>query len=133
MEEQASRLNGDPEQGSRTGRHRQGAWGGRGEYGGLHVFVHNVQTWLASYPRFHMHFAPTSASRLNQVERWFGLITDKLIRRGVHTSVTALEKDILAWVDIWNEDAKPFVWIKTAEEILASLELLLRRIKGEEH
>ncbi|MGI5292128.1 hypothetical protein ACQEVF_53735 [Nonomuraea polychroma] len=55
------------------------------------------------------------------------------VRRGVHTSVTALEKDILAWVDIWNEDPKPFVWIKTAEEILASLELLLHRIKGEEH
>lgn len=48
-------------------------------------------------------------------------------------SVTALEKDILAWVEVWNEDPKPFVWIKTAEEILASLELLLRRIKGEEH
>ncbi|MEV4251276.1 IS630 family transposase [Streptosporangium canum] len=90
-----------------------------------------VQTWLAGHPRFHMHFTPTSASWLNQVERWFGLITDKLIRRGVHTSVTALEKDILAWVDIWNEDPRPFVWVKTAEEILTSIELLLRRIKGE--
>ncbi len=89
-----------------------------------------VQTWLAAHPRFHVHFTPTSACWLNQVERWFALITDKLIRRGVHTSVTALEKDILAWVDIWNEDPKPFVWIKTAEEILESLELLLRRIKA---
>jgi transposase len=92
-----------------------------------------VQTWLASHPRFHMHFTPTSASWLNQVERWFGLITDKLIRRGVHKSVQALEKDILAWVETWNDDPKPFIWTKTADEILASLEQFLRRINGVAH
>jgi transposase len=92
-----------------------------------------IQTWLANHPRFHMHFTPTSASWLNQVERWFGLITGKLIRRGVHKSVQALEKDILAWVETWNEDPKPFIWTKTADEILASLEQFLRRINGEAH
>ena len=53
-----------------------------------------IRTWLASHPRFHVHFTPTGSSWINQVERWFGLLTDKLIRRGVHTSVQALENDI---------------------------------------
>ena len=92
-----------------------------------------IQAWLAAHPRFHLHFTPTSASWLNQVERWFGLITDKLIRRGAHKSVQALEKDILAWVETWNQDPKPFIWAKTADEILASLEQFLRRINGEAH
>ncbi len=68
------------------------------------------------HPRFHVHFTPTSSSWLNQVERWFGLLTEKLLRRGVHKSVKSLEKDILAWVDIWNKDPKPFIWTKSAEE-----------------
>ena len=88
-----------------------------------------VQEWLAKHPRFHIHFTPTSSSWLNQVERWFGLLTGKLLRRGVHKSVRQLEKDILAWVDNWNEDPKPFIWTKSAEEILESLGRLLRRIK----
>ncbi|GAB2991897.1 hypothetical protein GCM10027184_52400 [Saccharothrix stipae] len=58
---------------------------------------------------------------MNQVERWFGLLTDKLIRRGVHTSVTALENDITAWIDTWNDNPRPFTWTKTADEILNSL------------
>jgi hypothetical protein len=56
-------------------------------------------------------------------------LTDKLLRRGVHKSVKSLEKDILAWVDIWNEDPKPFIWTKSSEEILESIGRLLRRIK----
>src|SRR6266566_317825 len=92
-----------------------------------------VQQWLEKHPRFHMHFTPTSSSWLNQVERWFGLLTEKLLRRGVHKSVKQLEKDILAWVDIWNEDPKPFIWTKTAEEILESIGRLLRRIKDPGH
>ena len=92
-----------------------------------------VRQWLAKHPRFHVHFTPTSSSWLNQVERWFGLLTEKLLRRGVHKSVRQLEKDILAWVDTWNEDPKPFIWTKSAEEILESLGRLLRRIKDPGH
>ena len=58
---------------------------------------------------------------MNQVERWFGLLTDKLIRRGVHTSVQALENDIREWIATWNDNPRPFIWTKTADEILNSL------------
>ena len=75
-----------------------------------------------------MHFTPTGSSWINQVERWFGFLTDKLIRRGVHTSVQALEADIRNWIDTWNQDPKPFVWTKTAEEILHSLAEYLAKI-----
>jgi transposase len=87
-----------------------------------------IKAWLAKHPRFHVHFTPTGSSWLNQVERWFGLLTDKLIRRGVHTSVQALEKDITAWIEGWNQDPKPFVWTKTADEILNSLADYLAKI-----
>ncbi|MFI6663044.1 IS630 family transposase [Streptomyces sp. NPDC050523] len=80
-----------------------------------------IKTWLGKHPRFHVHFTPTGSSWMNQVERWFGLLTDKLIRRGVHTSVRALEDDIAAWIDTWNENPRPFTWTKTADEILNSL------------
>ena len=58
---------------------------------------------------------------MNQVERWFGLLTGKLIRRGMHTSVLALENDIKAWIATWNDNPRPFTWTKTADEILDSL------------
>jgi transposase len=80
-----------------------------------------IKTWLARHPRFHVHFTPTGSSWMNQVERWFGLLTDKLIRRGVHTSVPALENDIKDWIATWNESPRPFTWTKTADEILNSL------------
>src|SRR5450755_697793 len=80
-----------------------------------------IRTWLARHPRFHVHFTPTGSSWMNQVERWFGLLTDKLIRRGVHTSVQALETDIKAWIATWNDNPRPFTWTKTAGEILSSL------------
>lgn len=89
-----------------------------------------VQQWLARRPRFHVHFTPTGSSWINQVERWFGYLTDKKIRRGVHKSVQALEADIRAWIDTWNEDPKPFAWTKTAEEILNSLAEYITRISG---
>jgi len=92
-----------------------------------------VNAWLAKHPRFHMHFTPTGSSWINQVERWFGLITDELIRRGNHTSVRALEADIRGWVTAWNDDPKPFIWTKTAEQILESLRRLLTRISGAGH
>jgi transposase len=80
-----------------------------------------IKTWLARHPRFHVHFTPTGSSWMNQVERWFGLLTDKLIRRGVHTSVPALENDIKDWISTWNDNPRPFTWTKTADEILNSL------------
>ncbi len=80
-----------------------------------------IRTWLARHPRFHVHFTPTGSSWMNQVERWFGLLTDKLIRRGVHTSVQALENDIKDWIATWNDNPRPFTWTKTADEILNSL------------
>ncbi|MFQ6331918.1 IS630 family transposase [Nocardia sp. CWNU-33] len=92
-----------------------------------------INAWLAKHPRFHMHFIPTGSSWLNQVERWFGFLTDQLLRRGVHKSVAALDKDITAWIEQWNADPKPFVWRKTAEEILGSLAKYLQRISGATH
>ncbi|MFG6194810.1 IS630 family transposase [Nonomuraea sp. JJY05] len=92
-----------------------------------------IKAWLARHPRFHMHFTPTGSSWINQVERWFGYLTDQLIRRGVHKSVQALEDDIRAWMDHWNADPKPFIWTKTAEEILESLAKYCRRISGGRH
>ena len=87
-----------------------------------------IRTWLARRPRFHVHFTPTGSSWMNQVERWFGLLTDKLIRRGVHTSVQALEYDIREWIATWNDNPWPFTWTKTADEILNSLAGYLAKV-----
>jgi transposase len=92
-----------------------------------------VAKWLDAHPRFHMHHTPTYSSWLNQVERWFGLLTDKQLRRGTHRSVQALEKDIRDWIKNWNEDPKPFAWTKTADEILERLASYLHRIPGAGH
>jgi transposase len=92
-----------------------------------------INDWLAKHPRFHMHFTPTGSSWINQVERWFGFLTDQLLRRGVHKSVQKLEKDVREWIKTWNEDPKPFVWKKTAEEILHSLARYITRISGAGH
>jgi transposase len=89
-----------------------------------------IQRWLAAHPRFHVHFVPTSSSWLDQVERWFAELTTKLLQRGVHTSVPALEADIRAWIDTWNQDPKPFVWTKSADEILSALARYCQRIPG---
>ena len=92
-----------------------------------------IQKWLATHPRFHLHFTPTSSSWLNQVERWFGLLTDKQLRRGVHKSVRALEKDIRDWIKTWNGNPRPFTWTRTADEILERLATYLERIPGAGH
>ena len=92
-----------------------------------------VKRWLLRNPRFHLHFTPTGASWLNLVERFFAEITNKLIRRGVHRSVQALEKDIRAWLTGWNEQPRPYIWTKTADDILASLAAYCRRIKDSGH
>jgi transposase len=92
-----------------------------------------IKTWLARHPRFHVHFTPTGSSWMNQVERWFGMLTDKLIRRGVHTSVQALENDIKAWIATWNDNPRPFTWTKTADEILNSLADYLAKLGTAHH
>lgn len=92
-----------------------------------------IKRWLAKRPRYHLHFTPTHGSWINQVERWFGLLTSQLLRRSVHTSVQALEQDVRDWIVTWNDNPKPFVWRKTAEEILDSLARYLQRISGAGH
>ncbi|MDT7641704.1 MAG: hypothetical protein QOC83_5992, partial [Pseudonocardiales bacterium] len=92
-----------------------------------------ITTWLTAHPRFHMHFTPTYSSWLNQVERWFGLLTDKKLRRGAHKNIYALERDIREWITNWNDNPKPFAWTKTADEILERLASYLQRIPGAGH
>jgi hypothetical protein len=77
-----------------------------------------------------VHFTPTGSSWLNPVERWLAFLTQQLLRRGVHRSVAALEKDVRNWIDRWNANPRPFVWRKTAEEILDSLARYLQRLSG---
>jgi transposase len=92
-----------------------------------------IRRWLEQHPRFHMHYTPTYSSWINQIERWFAYLTDDLLRRSDHRSVQALEKDIRNWVTAWNKNPKPFIWTKTAEQILQSLSRLLQRINGGGH
>ena len=86
-----------------------------------------IRNWFAKRPRFHLHFTPTYGSWINLVERWFAEITNKRIRRGIFRSVRELEEAIREYIDIHNEDAKPFVWHKTADEILASIARFAQR------
>jgi transposase len=90
-----------------------------------------IRDWLAKRPRYHVHFTPTSASWINQVERWFGLLTERAIRRGTHCSVDALKRDIQAFVDSTNAEPKPFRWVKSADDILASVKRFCLRSLGE--
>jgi len=92
-----------------------------------------IKTWLLRHPRFHFHFTPTSSSWLNLVERWFAELTRKLLQRSAHRSVKALEKDLQEWTATWNEDPRPFVWRKTADEILESLAGYCQRISESGH
>lgn len=87
-----------------------------------------VQRWLTRHPRFHVHFTPTYSSWLNQVERFFGLLTERCIKRGVHCSTWALERDIRSYLDQHNSRTKPFVWTKSAEQILESVSRFCRRV-----
>jgi len=92
-----------------------------------------ITRWLAAHPRFHMHFTPTYSSWINQVERFFAYVTSDLLQRSDHRSVQALEADIRGWVKNWNDNPRPFIWTKTAEQILESLARLLQRISGAGH
>jgi len=92
-----------------------------------------VRTWLAQRPRFHMHYTPTYSSWLNQVERWFGLITQRAIRRGSFRSVKELVQKIDDFVHHYNRKQRPFVWTATADSILAKIARLCSRISGTRH
>ena len=108
---------------------------------GVHLVLDNSSThktpaiarWLAAHPRFVLHFTPTSGSWLNLVERWFAELTTKRLRRGTHRSVRALNADIRAWIDSWNENPRPYVWTKTADQILESIARYCTRINDSGH
>jgi hypothetical protein len=92
-----------------------------------------IKTWRLRHPRFHLHFTPTSASWLKLVERFIAELTNRKLRRATHHSVAELEADLAAWSQAWNEDPRPFVWTKTADEILANLASYLQRTNDSEH
>ena len=92
-----------------------------------------IQKWLAGHPRFVLHFTPTSSSWLNLVERWFAELTNKKLRRGTHRSVRDPNTDIRAWIQTWNDNPLPYVWTKTADEILDSIATYCTRINESRH
>jgi transposase len=92
-----------------------------------------IRKWLLRHPRFHLHFTPTSSSWINLVERWFAELTNRKLRRSAHRSVTELETDIRKWITEWNKNPRPFVWTKTADEILESLAAYCQRISNSGH
>jgi len=92
-----------------------------------------IKQWLLRHPRFHLHFTPTSASWLNLVERWFAELTNRKLRRSCHRSVTELEADVRTWVSDWNKDPRPFIWTKSADEILDTLAAYCGRISDSGH
>jgi transposase len=85
----------------------------------------SIQRWLQNHSRFTLHFTPTYSSWLNLVERWFAELSEKWIKRGSHRSVRDLIASIRTWVAGWNEDPRPYVWHKSADEILDGLALIL--------
>jgi transposase len=92
-----------------------------------------IQRWLAKRPRYHVHFTPKGASWINLVERWFASLTEKQLRRGVHRSTRELEAAIDRYLTVYNEAPQPFVWTKTADEILASVARFCHRISASGH
>jgi transposase len=93
----------------------------------------SIQRWLVGHPRFHVHFTPTYSSWLNLVERWFAELTTKSINRSAHRSVRDLVASIRTWITNWNAAPKPYVWHKTADEILDSLASYCQRINDSGH
>ena len=107
----------------------------------LHLILDNygthktpaIKRWLLRHPRFHLHFTPTGGSWLNLVERWFALLTEKQLRRGVHRSTRELEDAIRAYLEHHNRHPKPFIWTKTADQILESVARFCKRISNSGH
>jgi transposase len=96
-------------------------------------YTAEIRRWLLRHPRFHLHFTPTYSSWLNLVERWFAELTTKWLRRGTHRSVAELTGSIQSWIDTWNENPRPFVWVKTADQILENITRYLQRISNSGH
>ena len=102
----------------------------------VHVVLDNSSThrtpairdWLLKHARFTFHFTPTSSSWMNLVERWFAELTNKMLRRSAHKSIATLTADLNAWIAAWNDNPKPFVWHKTADQILDSLKKYLTNL-----
>ena len=92
-----------------------------------------IHRWLVRHPRFHLHCTPTYSSWLNLEERWFAEQTTKWLRRGTHRSVAELEQSIQSWIDTWNQNPRPFLWTKTADEILDTIATYCQRINDSEH
>jgi transposase len=92
-----------------------------------------VRGWLARHPRFKVHFTPTSSSWLNLIERWFALLSERQIKRGTHRSTMELERAIRHYLNTHNSQPKPFVWTKSADEILASVARFCSRISNSGH
>jgi transposase len=107
----------------------------------IHIILDNYAThktasvhrWLAKRPRYYLHFTPTSSSWLNLVERWFAALTEKQLRRGIFRSTRELEEAIMHYLDTSNDHPKPFVWTKTADQILASIARFCVRISDSGH
>lgn len=107
----------------------------------VHLVIDNVSThktpeihkWLLAHPRFTVHFTPTYSSWMNLVERWFAELTTKWLKRGTHRSVADLQDSINHWINTWNDNPRPFIWHKTANEILTSLASYLRRTSDSGH
>ena len=107
----------------------------------VHVIIDNssthktpsIQRWLLRHPRFHFHYTPTYSSWLNLVERWFAELTSKWLRRATHRSVKELVASIRTWITNWNDEPRPFVWHKTADEILDNLAAYCARIADSGH
>ena len=87
-----------------------------------------IRNWLLKHPRFTFHFTPTSSSWMNLVERWFAELTNKMLKRSAHKSIAALTADLNTWIAAWNDNPKPFVWHKTADQILDSLKKYLSNL-----
>jgi transposase len=102
----------------------------------VHVVLDNSSThktpaihrWLLRHPRFTFHFTPTSSSWLNLVERWFAELTNRMLRRSAHRTVAALTADLDTWIGTWNDNPRPFVWHKTADQILDGLKKYLTNL-----
>jgi transposase len=107
----------------------------------VHVIGDNSSThktpaigrWLVRHPRFHLHFTPTYSLWLNLVERWFAELTTKWLRRGTNRSVVQLEHSIQSWIAAWNQEPQPFVWTKTADDILDTIATSCQRINDSAH
>ncbi|MET9882895.1 IS630 family transposase [Streptomyces sp. NPDC006430] len=103
----------------------------------IHVVLDNlsthttpeVKTWLEKNPHIHFHFTPVGSSWLNQIEIWFGILTRQSIRRGTFSSVSVLVKQIRDYINSWNENANPFTWTASVEEILAKVRLVQTNVK----